>query len=253
HGVLSRSVRDVAAFAAGMEQKSALPEIGLVERAGSRRLKIGLFTETPQGTPVDKAVVEATRRAAKLCQSLGHAVEEVKPPFDASPAEDFLLYWASGAAKSVGEWEAATRQVAGYQAFEPLTLGLVAHYETNKARMQGAVRRLAQFPSVYEAAFGAYDLFLSPVVAAPPPPIGWLNPSLAYEVAIERLLVYAAFTGVANLAGSPAMSVPLNWVGGLPVGAHFFARRGAERTLLELAFELEAAAPWSGRLPPVFG
>lgn len=253
HGLIARSVRDVAGFAAGMEQKNDLPAIGLVEGAGQRRVKIGLFTKSAQGTPVDKAVIEATRRAGRLCQSLGHAVEEIEPPFDASPAEDFLLYWASGAAKSVVEWETATNQVGGYAAFEPLTLGLVAHYETNRARMQGAVRRLSQFPSVYESTFGSYDIFLSPVVAAPPPPIGYLNPALAYEVAIERLLTYAAFTGVANLAGAPAISVPLNWVDGLPVGAHFLARRGRERTLLELAFELEAAEPWTKRRPPVFG
>lgn len=132
-------------------------------------------------------------------------------------------------------------------------MGLAAHYEINKARLPGAIRRLLGFPAQYEAAFGAYDAFLSPVVAAPPPPIGFLDPSLAYPVALERLSAYAAFTGVANLAGAPAMSVPLNMVDGLPVGAHFLARRGAERLLLELAFELEAAEPWARRKPPHFG
>ena len=253
HGVVSRSVRDTAAFLAAIEQAGDMPAVGLVEGPGSKRLKIGVFTASPQGTPVDPRVVAATMRAAKLCEGLGHAVEAVKPPFDASAAEDFLLYWAAGAAKGMGDWAAAAKRAPGYAEFEPLTMGLAAHYEVNKARMGPAIGRLQQFPALYEAAFGDFDVFLSPVVATPPPPIGWLDPSLAYPVALERLLTYAAFTGVANLAGAPAMSIPLNWVDGLPVGAHFLARRGQERTLLELAFELEAAAPWAKRRPALFG
>ena len=55
-----------------------------------------------------------------------------------------------------------------------------------------------------------------------------------------------------NGAGTPGMSVPLHWSkSGLPIGSHFAAKTGDERTLLELAYELEAAHPWAGRRPPV--
>lgn len=254
HGVVSRSVRDSAAFCAAMEiTGSGLPEVGLVSGPSAQRLKIGVFTASPQGTLVDSRVVRAIEKAGKLCADLGHMVEAIAPPFDASPADDFLLYWAAGAAKSVGEWEKAAKRPAGYGEFEPLTFGLAAHYDVNKARLEAAIGRLAHFPSAFEAAFGAFDILLSPVTAAPPPPIGYLNPSLAFPVAIERLLTYAAFTGAANLAGTPAMSVPLNLVGGLPVGAHFMAKRGKERILLELAFELEASSQWAKKRPPLFG
>jgi amidase len=47
------------------------------------------------------------------------------------------------------------------------------------------------------------------------------------------------------------MSVPLERADGLPVGIHFAAAPGADRTLLELAFELEAARPWAHRRPHV--
>jgi amidase len=57
---------------------------------------------------------------------------------------------------------------------------------------------------------------------------------------------------VANLAGNPAMSVPLWWNDdGLPVGAHFLGRFGDEATLFRLAAQLEAAQPWAGRRPAV--
>jgi Asp-tRNA(Asn)/Glu-tRNA(Gln) amidotransferase A subunit family amidase len=55
-----------------------------------------------------------------------------------------------------------------------------------------------------------------------------------------------------NVAGAPAMSVPLAWsAGGLPIGIHFSAPLGGERRLLELAYELEQAQPWASRRPPV--
>ena len=39
---------------------------------------------------------------------------------------------------------------------------------------------------------------------------------------------------------------------GLPVGIQFSAANGAEKTLLEIAYEMEAAQPWIGRKPKVW-
>jgi amidase len=62
---------------------------------------------------------------------------------------------------------------------------------------------------------------------------------------------YVAYTPLQNAAGAPAMSMPLSMSpDGLPIGAHFAAAKGQERTLLELAYELEQAAPWAGRRLP---
>lgn len=58
---------------------------------------------------------------------------------------------------------------------------------------------------------------------------------------------------VANLTGSPAMSVPLHWTGdGLPVGVNVMGPFGREDMLFRLAAQLEEARPWRGRLPPVW-
>jgi amidase len=62
------------------------------------------------------------------------------------------------------------------------------------------------------------------------------------------------FTQLANLTGTPAMSVPLHTgADGLPMGVQFMARMGDEATLLQLAAQLEQAAPWFDRLPPMAG
>jgi amidase len=54
-----------------------------------------------------------------------------------------------------------------------------------------------------------------------------------------------AFTPLNNASGSPAMAVPMGSTPeGLPVGVQLMARHGDERTLLEVAYELEQAAPF---------
>jgi amidase len=62
----------------------------------------------------------------------------------------------------------------------------------------------------------------------------------------------AAFTAPFNMSGQPAISLPLHWsAAGLPVGVQLVGAAGREDLLLQVAAELEAAAPWAGRRPPV--
>jgi amidase len=69
------------------------------------------------------------------------------------------------------------------------------------------------------------------------------------ELASQNL-AYVPFTQLANLTGTPAMSVPLYWTAdGLPVGVQFIAKFGGETQLLQLASQLEQAQPWMHRRP----
>lgn len=99
-----------------------------------------------------------------------------------------------------------------------------------------------------------HDLLLTPVLGAPPVPLGYFDQRLPWNELIEMVYRYVAFTPLGNFAGLPAMSVPLHWTpGGLPVGSHFTGRFGDEETLLSVAGQLERARPWKDRTPPIFG
>jgi amidase len=67
------------------------------------------------------------------------------------------------------------------------------------------------------------------------------------QLAMESL-ARTPFTQLANLTGTPAISLPLGWSPqGMPVGVQFGAPNGDEARLLQLAAQLEEAAPWYGR------
>jgi amidase len=71
--------------------------------------------------------------------------------------------------------------------------------------------------------------------------------------AFVRLAQTMPFTAQFNVTGQPAISLPLHWSSdGLPIGIQFVARYGDESTLIRLATQLEEAAPWDDRQPPVF-
>ena len=122
--------------------------------------------------------------------------------------------------------------------------------------MQVFARQVAPF-------FEHYDVWLTPTLTCPPPPLGWFdfdpkNP----RQATERLEQYPRFTSLANVTGimkltrcfnvtgQPAISLPLCWNDdGMPIGIQCMGRFGDEATLLRIAAQLESAQPWADRWP----
>jgi amidase len=98
-----------------------------------------------------------------------------------------------------------------------------------------------------------YDVWLTPTLSQPPLPHGTIytdDPDA--DRYLKRMIDYIPWTPIANVAGNPAMNVPLYWSAeGLPIGSHFMAEAGREDLLFSLAAQLEAAHPWSSRRPPV--
>jgi amidase len=257
NGCVSRSVRDTAVWLSVVEQTgdgAALPPVGLVEGANTQRLRIAVQIPDYRGQEPDPEVRAAIEAAAQLCRSLGHDIREGFPQFDGEAfSRDFTLLWASMAAGVVQQVQANAGQTPLDQLFEPLTLDLARHYQDHgPAALAVGVRRLREVEARYAAFFADVDILLTPVLAKPPPLLGEISPTLGMAEGFARVTNYVAYTPLQNVAGAPAMSVPLAWSqSGLPIGAHFSAAPGQERKLLELAYALEQAQPWSTRAPGV--
>ena len=107
------------------------------------------------------------------------------------------------------------------------------------------IARLKKHAMQFQHSFETYDLYLSPVLAQSPRPLGELSPTQSFDSLFDRLMRYASFTPMANVAGTPAISIPAAQTSqGVPIGIQLSGRYGDEKTLLELAYELEAVQPW---------
>ncbi len=284
-GVISRSVRDSALaldLLAGAEAGDpfvaaappAAPYRCLVGQAPPA-LRIGFMVASPIGTPVHPEAVAAVHETVALLRELGHGVEEAAPAIDgAALTRSFRLLY-HGQVLATVRW--AVAQGAQQADFEPLTRFTA---ELGRAIDAGELSTELIAWNGYARALGAfhqrYDALLTPTLAAPPLPHGAGDPSPLQTTAMEWLIrtglarllgrlgwldatieaiarenmTPVPFTQLANLTGTPAMSVPLHWTAeGLPLGVQFVGRMGDEATLLQLAAQLERARPWFDRLP----
>jgi amidase len=246
-GVLTRSVRDTAAFLREAEhvyRALRLPPIGDVTRPGRTRLRIAVHTGGIDRS-ASPEVADLTVKTARLLEELGHQVEQVEHPAPSSVPDDFLLYWSMLAMVIV---RTGRRRLG--PTFEPtrldnLTLGLARHCARRLHRLPGAIARLRTLPRVSAEFHRRYDVALTPTLARTTPLVGHLDPTNDFDTVIERILDWVAFTPWQNATGDPAVSLPLATTSrGLPQGMMLSAGAGRESTLLELAYELEEAAPW---------
>ncbi|CAB5026774.1 unannotated protein [freshwater metagenome] len=201
-----------------------------------------------RGLPVSPETLDAVNEAALLLEGLGHHVETTKSPVADQFGPDFLRYWAflSFTLKNAG------RRIYGpgfdRSRTERLTDGLSAMFLREAERLPGSLRRLRRLAAEREPSFERLDVVISPVLGHAPPPIGYLGEEVDFTTHLTRLLRYTSFTPVQNVSGSPAISLPLGRSAeGLPIGIQFAGAWGQERTLLELAYEVEQAAPWPTR------
>ena len=135
---------------------------------------------------------------------------------------------------------------------EPFTWGVVEAYERRGPdALPWARATLQEAARVYLAATAGFDVILTPTLATSPWRIGHLSPILPFEEVFSRTARAVGYTPIHNIAGCPAMSVPLHWSdAGLPIGSHFAAAPGQDALLLGLAYELEQARPFRDRWAP---
>ena len=247
-GVLTRSVRDTAAFYREAERiwrnRRLLP-VGAVTGPGRDRLRVAVVTRSVNRDS-SPTMCELTLQTAGVLEGLGHHVDRLdRSPVPDSFADDFLLYWALLAMTLVRTGQRTFGPSFDRSRLDNLTLGLDRHASRNLHRAPAAITRLSRLRRVSARFFRDYDILLTPTLAEQTPRIGHLDPSGDYQEVIDRLTDWVAFTPLQNATGDPAISLPMAAdAAGMPVGMMFAAPTGHDRRLLELAYELEAAKPW---------
>jgi amidase len=254
--VLTRSVRDAALAMAALQSADA-DGLGVVPRLAGpvgERFRIGVITATADGGQPDAEVQAGIARTRRLLEEMGHRVMDVPWPFDpAAFARDFTALWAMGANDAL---QAVNRAFGndGVARLEPLTRYLADQGRAlAEADVKALMGRLAAYRDAYNASFREHDLLLTPVLSRHAVKIGELSPNRPSAELMADMMRLVAYTPVQNLTGAAAMSVPIcQATNGLPLGMHFAGRRGDDARLLDLAFQLEMAAPWAQRLPPIW-
>jgi amidase len=231
------------------DPNSQLPKLGFVSGKSATRRKIAVMYEGMLGQAPHPEVRKAIADTAQLCRRLGHIVEEAKPSLDQAKLSE--------AAQQVGAVEVARAVDAIAQAKGLTTLGLreeALRRGSFDEQIATALPTLEAGTVALDEFFQQWDALLTPVLRTPVFKIGMRDQTkFSFKVLEEIVRDYVAYTSLHNICGTTAMSVPLHWdSNGLPVGSQFAARMGAEATLLALAYELEEARPWAGKLPPTF-
>ncbi len=249
NGVLTRSVRDTAAFYREAERiwrNRKLAPIGDVTEPGSKRLTVAVITRSLYRDSSPE-VRDLTLKTATVLEELGHRVDHVDtPPVPESFADDFVLYYALLGFALVHDGQRMFGETFDRTKLDAQTLGFERHARRNLHRVPLAIARLSAIRRRTARLFATYDVVLTPTLPDPPPPIGHFDARAGYEQIIERLTDWLAFTPLQNATGDPAISLPLaQSADGVPIGMMFSAAPGQDRLLLELAYELEDARPWA--------
>ena len=254
--VVTRSVRDSAAMldVTGRPEPGSPyavpakegPYLDEVLRAPGR-LRIGWSTETPSGAPVDAEVQAAVERVATDLAALGHDV------FPRDLGVDYRNIYAARAPVSGANFAAGMRRVVARVGREPTPDELEplswAAYTLSKnitgEQAFWSLQELRMLSRDIVRQWEAFDVFLSPVMTAPPPPIGHIAGDVDAATLSKRQAALFPYTALFNFTGQPSVSLPLAMsAAGLPIGLQFTGRYADEATLFRLAGQLEREWGW---------
>jgi amidase len=208
------------------------------------RLRVAVSVEAPVSAAVDPACAGAAHACAELLAELGHDVVEATPDWRGDELlPDFVRVWQVGPANAGVD----------LSLLEPINRALAEDAAaTSSAELAAAVARLQVAARRIVSLWHEVDVLLTPTLALPPVPIGWVfdgedDPRAQFA----RMILFTPFTPMINVTGQPAVSVPFAEHDGVPIGVQLVGRPADEATLIRLAAQLEQARPWAGRRPPV--
>ena len=264
-GVFGRSVHDAArvlSVISGRDSKDSTCE-------DRDPLRLPTVPESLQGfviglpkeyfpAELDPAVRRACDRAIRMMKDLGAAVREVSLPhtpyavptyYVIAPAEassnlaryDGVRYGPrfNGSADLHGLYRSTRGQGFGPEVRRRILVGTyvlsAGYYDAYYRRAQQMRALIAQdFRNAFDR---GVDLLFTPTVPSPAFKAG--------EKLSDPIAMYMSdiFTVTANLAGLPAMSLPIGCVKGLPIGGQLIGQAFLEDEMIEAAYALERVVP----------
>ncbi|WP_394551341.1 amidase [Agromyces sp. MMS24-JH15] len=234
------------------------PYLGAAIR-GEGRFQVGVLADSPWDLAYDVAVgpaaLAAVEAATALLDRLGHGVEAIPPAPEPGYPDAFRVIWQASAATIPVEADRL-------DLLEPLSAWLVRRGRALGAReLAEAIAWLAEFEQRTIRRFSGFDAVLTPALAQSPRPVGWYDAEDGEENFAQQVR-FTPFTSFVNVAGLPALTVPVLAVelvepgrpaeSGPPVSVQLIGRPGGEETLFAIAAQLERAARIAGRRPPVW-
>lgn len=233
NGAIATTVADAALLLAVLSGRLALADTSL-----HTDLRIAVSVKAPvRGIRVDGEYAAAARGAGDLLAQLGHRVRAVDPSYPTTAGAAAMARWFAGTeldAQKLADRSRLEPRIARHAALGRLAL------RTGLTRPSGRERWRRQA----DAFFADFDVLITPTLAATPlPALPWAK--RGWRANVLANIKYAPFAAPWNLAGWPAMAVPLGQhTDGLPLSVQLVARPGGESALIGLAAQLEQLHPW---------
>lgn len=213
---------------------------------GEGRFQVGVLQQSPWDDAleitVDPEGLAAVELTIAALDAMGHGIDRAT-----LPTSDYARFFPT-------LWQASAAGVpaAGPELdqLEPFTRWLIegGRALTASAILE-AIAAAGEFERSVISRFSEFDAVLTPALAELPRPLGWFSANPAEN--FSQQVRYAPFSSFVNVAGLPAITLPVHWsAGGLPVGVQMIGRPGGEATLLALGAQLERRIGWRRRHPP---
>jgi len=251
HHAITRSVRDSAWLFDVTQNRAATAAyrpLAPIVSPSKRRLKIGLMFDNIQNASVAAPIRQVIEQTAKRCADLGHEISVLS--LGTTDGSGFWQQVENMFLLRLPLLVAAIEQATGApfednQLLSPFATSMgVAACALPENAENLALEAFEAYRGGLLAGFETVDVMLTPVTPMMSFAHDQLTPQGNLAEHGQTIADMMSYMATANVYGLPAMSIPSGMADGLPIGAHFMAAAGRDDALFELAYELEAAAPW---------
>lgn len=257
-GVLTRTVRDTALamdaiagiepgnpYAAPQFTSSFIQSIGVDKR---RKLKLGVWRTTFDGTPLAEHVLAGLEKTVVICKSLGHEVVDLQTPqfdyagFVRAHANILMANIVNSVDTKLG---ILGRKLQG----NDLEHAIYSGYEYGKD-LRGdeyirAINTLHQISRLMSQWMQGFDLMITPAMNDLPPKLGSISMKEDFWTLRKKASQYSSFFAIVNASGQPAASLPTHWTEeGVPVATQIIGHFGADDLVLNLSAQIEETGHW---------